>query len=177
MDSGIPCSILRPGVLFGKEDILINNIAWAVRHIPLAIVFGDGECKLQPIHVDDLAALAVQQGKETGNSIINAIGSETFTYRELLITVAEIIGKRRPVVSVPPAIGHLTGWIAGQFLSDVLITRDEIKGLMDNLLYVDSPPTGKTKLTDWAKENADSLGWTYSNELTRRLDREVEYSS
>ncbi|WLE98077.1 MAG: NmrA family NAD(P)-binding protein [Candidatus Electrothrix communis] len=177
MDSGIPCSILRPGVLFGKEDILINNIAWAVRHIPLAIVFGDGEYKLQPIHVDDLAALAVQQGKETGNSIINAIGPETFTYRELLTTVAEIIGKRRPVVSVPPAIGHLTGWIAGKFLNDVLITRDEIKGLMDNLLYVNSPPTGKTKLTDWAKENADSLGRKYSNELTRRLDREVEYSS
>lgn len=177
MDSGISCSILRPGVLFGKEDILINNIAWAVRHIPLAIVFGDGEYKLQPMHVDDLAALAVQQGKETGNSIINAIGPETFTYRELLTTVAEIINKRRPVVSVPPAIGHLTGWVAGKFLNDVLITRDEIKGLMDNLLYVDSPPTGKTKLTDWAKENADSLGWKYSNELTRRLDREVEYSS
>lgn len=175
-DSGIPYSVLRPAVLFGKEDMLINNIAWAVRHIPFLMVFGDGAYKLQPIHVDDMAALAVQQGKETSNTVINAIGPETFTYRELLETVADIIGKRRPVITVPPAIGHLTGWIAGKFLNDVLITRDEIKGLMDNLLYVDSSPTGKRKLTDWAKENADNLGRKYSNELTRRSDREMEYS-
>ncbi|MCI5210776.1 MAG: epimerase, partial [Candidatus Electrothrix sp. ATG2] len=83
--------------------------------------------KLQPIYVDDLAALAVQQGKETSNTVINAIGPETFTYCELLTTVADIIGKRRPVISAPPAIAHLTGWIAGKFLNDVLITRDEIQ--------------------------------------------------
>ncbi|MDU9048522.1 MAG: hypothetical protein Q3M30_06705 [Candidatus Electrothrix sp. Rat3] len=176
MDSGIPYSILRPGVLFGKEDILINNIAWAVRHVPLAIIFGDGEYKLQPIHVDDLADLAVQQGKKTENAVVNAIGPEIFTYRELLESVAEIIGKRRQIIPVPPTVGWLTGWVAGKFLNDVLITRDEIEGLMTNLLYVDTPPTGKTKLTDWAKEHAESLGLKYSNELTRRLNREVGYS-
>jgi NADH dehydrogenase len=177
MESGLSYTILRPGVLFGKEDILINNISWTVRHIPFLMIFRDGAYKLQPIYVDDLADLAVQQGKETSNSIINAIGPETFTYRELLETIAEIIGKRRPVISVSPMIGHWTGWIAGKFLNDVLITRDEIEGLMTNLLYVDVPPTGKAKLTDWAKENANNLGRKYSNELTRRLDREVEYSS
>jgi NADH dehydrogenase len=176
MESGLSYAILRPGVLFGKEDILINNIAWVTRHIPFSLVFGDGAYKLQPIYVDDLAELAVQQGKKTENAVINAIGPETFTYRELLESVAEIIGKRRPVIPVPPAIGHWTGWVAGKFFNDVLITRDEIEGLMTNLLYVDTPPTGKTKLSDWARENAESLGRTYSNELIRRLDRKVEYS-
>ncbi|MCI5158121.1 MAG: NAD-dependent epimerase/dehydratase family protein, partial [Candidatus Electrothrix sp. AUS1_2] len=140
-ESGLSYAILRPGVLFGKEDILINNIAWAVRHIPVSLVFGDGAYKLQPMYVDDLADLAVQQGKGRENTIINAIGPETFTYRELLETVAEIIGKRRPIISVPPSIGWLTGWLAGKFLNDVLITRDEIEGLMSNLLYVDTPTT------------------------------------
>ena len=177
VESEIPHTILRPAVFFGKEDILINNIAWAVRHVPFIMVFGDGTYKLQPIYVDDLAALAVEQGKEADNKIINAIGPETFTYRELLTTVAGIIGKRRPVLSVPPLIGHWTGWIAGKFLNDVLITRDEIDGLMADLLYVNAPPVGETRLTDWAKEHADNLGWKYSNELTRRLDREIEYSS
>jgi NADH dehydrogenase len=176
-ESGVSYAMLRPGVLFGKEDILINNIAWGVRHIPSSLVFGDGAYKLQPIYVDDLADLAVQQGKKTENSVINAIGPETFTYRELLETVAEIIGKHRPVISVSPAVGYVTGWVLGKFLNDVLITRDEIEGLMTNLLYVDTPPTGKTKLTDWAKDNADTLGRKYSNELTRRLDRKVEYSA
>ena len=141
------------------------------------MVFGNGAYKLQPIHVDDMADLAVQQGKESDNKIINAIGPETFTYRELLTVVADIIGKRRPVVSVPPVIGHWTGWVAGKFLNDILITRDEIEGLMSNLLYVDAPPAGKIRLTDWAKKHADTLGRKYSNELTRRSDREMEYSS
>ena len=177
MKSGLSWSILRPAVLFGREDMLINNIAWVVRHIPFSLMFGSGEYKLQPIFVDDLADLAVEQGRNPENSIINAIGPETFTYRELLESVAEIIGKRRPVIPAPPSIGHLTGWIAGKFLNDVLITRDEIKGLMASLLYVDAPPAGKTKLTDWAKEHADSLGRKYSNELARRSDRETGYSS
>ncbi|MCI5224504.1 MAG: epimerase, partial [Candidatus Electrothrix sp. AR4] len=131
----------------------------------------------QPIHVDDLADLAVRHGKETENTVIDAIGPETFTYRDLMKTVAEIIGKRRPIVSVPPGIGYLTGLIIGKLLNDVLITKEEIEGLMTNLLYVDSPPTGNTKLTEWAEKHSETLGRRYSNELARRLDRETEYST
>jgi uncharacterized protein YbjT (DUF2867 family) len=176
-ESGISYSILRPAVLFGKEDILINNIAWVVRHLPVSIIFGDGEYKVQPIYVDDLAALAVEQGKKEENTIVDAIGPETFTYRELVQKVAEIIGKKRPIVSVGPRTGYFIGLIMGKFLNDVLVTKEEIRGLMDNLLYVDSPPAGTTKLTDWAKRHASTLGTKYSNELARRLDRETGYSN
>ncbi len=176
-ESGVSYSILRPAVLFGKDDILINNIAWVVRHLPMSIIFGDGAYKLQPIYVDDLAALAVEQGKKEENTIIDAIGPETFTYRELVETVAEIIGKKRPIISVQPRIAYFIGLILGKFLNDVLITKEEIEGLMTNLLYVDSPPAGTTKLTDWAKKHAATLGMQYSNELARRLDRETGYSN
>lgn len=177
VESGLSHAILRPTVLFGKEDILVNNIAWALRRLPVFGVFGDGRYKLQPIYVDDLAELAVEQGADREHRVIDAIGPETFTYRELVETVGEIIGKRRPVMSVPPRLGHAAGWVVGKLVGDVMITREEIAGLMSNLLYVDSPPAGKTKLTDWARERSSSLGLSYTSELARRKDRRAEYRS
>lgn len=174
-DTGISHAILRPTVLFGKEDILVNNIAWALRRLPVFGVFGDGSYRLQPIHVDDLAELAVVQGGLREDVTIDAIGPETFTYRELAKAVGEIIGKRRPIISVPPWLGYWTGWILGKFVGDVMITREEIKGLMADLLYVDSPPAGETKLTDWAREHANELGKRYASELARRRDRGKSY--
>jgi NADH dehydrogenase len=177
MESGIPYAILRPTVLFGKEDILVNNIAWALRHLPVFGVFGDGNYRLQPIYVDDLAALMAEQGRDSQNRVLDAIGPETFTYRELVQTIGEIIGKRRPVISVPPAIGYAAGWVLGKMVGDVMITREEIEGLMADLLAVDSPPAGSTKLTDWARERAATLGRRYTSEMARRINRETEYAS
>jgi len=174
-ESGLSYAILRPTVLFGKEDILINNIAWMLRRFPVFGVFGDGEYRLQPIYVDDLAKLAVEQGEKGENIIIDAIGPETFTYRELVRTIGRIIGKERPVICVPPSLGYLGGRIVGWLENDVVITRPEIKGLMRELLYVDAPPAGETRLTDWAKAHADSLGRHYASELHRRQDRARGY--
>ncbi|MCH8122921.1 MAG: NAD(P)H-binding protein [Bacteroidetes bacterium] len=176
-DSGISYAILRPTVLFGKEDILINNIAWALRRLPVFGVFGDGEYRLQPIYVDDMAALAVEQGARRDHVTIDAIGPETFAYRELVKVIGETIGKKRPVISVPPAVGVLAAWILGKFVGDVLITHEEIKGLMADLLHVDSPPAGATRLTDWIREHADSLGRKYTSELARRKNTRTEYQS
>jgi uncharacterized protein YbjT (DUF2867 family) len=177
IESGISYAILRPTVLFGKEDILINNIAWGLRHLPVFGVFGDGEYRVQPIYVDDLADLAVKYGKEKQNVIIDAIGPETFTYRELVKKIGEIIATHRPVVSVPPFIGYIAGWIIGKFVNDVMITKEEIEGLMADLLYVDSPPAGSTKLTEWAEKHSGTLGLRYTSELARRKDRKSEYKS
>jgi NADH dehydrogenase len=140
LERALSYAILRPTVLFGKEDILINNIAWVLRRFPVFGVFGDGRYRLQPIYVDDLAALAVRCGKESEDVTIDAIGPETFTYRELVTTIGQIIGRVRPVVSVPPWLAYYAGLAMGKFLGDVVITRDEIRGLMDGLLYVDAPP-------------------------------------
>lgn len=177
IESGLSHAVLRPTVLFGKEDILVNNIAWTLRRLPVFGVFGDGEYKLRPICVDDLAQLAVEQGKLTEDTIIDAVGPETFTYRGLAESIGEIIGKRRPIVSVPPSLGYAAGWLIGRLVGDVVITREEIRGLMDDLLYVDSPAAGSTKLTDWAKERSATLGRRYTSELARRRDRRLAYRS
>ncbi len=168
IETGISYAILRPTVIFGKEDILINNIAWVLRRLPVFGVFGDGMYRLQPIYVRDLAELAVTQGASRADIILNAIGPETFTYRGLVQTVGEIIGAQRPIVSVPPMLGYAAGWVIGKLVGDVLVTKPEIEGLMANLLYVDAPPAGSTRLTDWARAHATTLGKEYSNELARR---------
>jgi NADH dehydrogenase len=175
-ESGLSYAILRPAVLFGGEDILINNIAWALRHLPVFGVFGSGDYRLQPIHVHDFADLAVAQGADRENRTIDAIGPETFTYRELVRELARILGVRRAIVSVPPWLGYATGWMVGKLVGDVVITRDEIEGLMEGLLATDSKPAGTTRLTDWARDHADTLGRHYATELGRRRNRRLAYS-
>ncbi|MGA2747999.1 MAG: NAD(P)H-binding protein [Verrucomicrobiota bacterium] len=174
-ESGLSYAILRPTVLFGREDILINNIAWALRRFPFFAVFGDGSYRLQPIHVDDLAELAVAEGMRTENVVVNAIGPETFTYSELVKAVGGAIGRPRALVNVSPGVGCLLGKLLGWFKHDVFITREEIRGLMSELLYVNTPPTGKTPLTAWVKKNAATLGLRYASELDRRRNRQMAY--
>ena len=177
MASGISYAILRPTVLFGKEDILINNIAWVLRHLPVFGVFGDGQYRVQPIYVEDLADLAVRLGASQENVIVDAIGPETYTYRELAATISRLIGVKRPILSVHPLIGYWAGRLIGSLVGDVMITREEIEGLMAGLLYVDSPPAGSTKLSQWIRDHADTLGQHYTSELARRIDRLSAYQS
>jgi NADH dehydrogenase len=173
--SGLSYAILRPAVLFGEEDILINNIAWALRRLPVFAVFGKGQYRIQPIYVDDLADIAVTEGNTRKNTIIDCIGPETFTYRGLVEEIGDIIGIRRPIISIPPNLGFMFASIIGKLVNDVLITRDEIDGLMQDLLYVESDPTGKTKLTHWAHRHSETLGRKYASELARRTDRKSAY--
>jgi uncharacterized protein YbjT (DUF2867 family) len=174
-ESGLSYAILRPALLFGRESILINNIAWILRSFPVFAVFGPGTYRMQPIYVDDFAGLAVEQGERTENVTMDAIGPETFTYRGLVEKLGGIIGKERPILSVPPTLGYMASKIIGKVVGDVLVTRDEIRGLIDELLCVESPPTGKTRLTDWARDHASFLGRRYQSELARRHDRVSRY--
>jgi len=177
VESGVSYAILRPAVLFGKEDILINNIAWMLRRLPMFGVFGDGQYRLRPIYVDDLAALAVQQGQRRDNAIINAVGPESLTYRQLVEEIGRRIGRPRKIVSVKPGLGYAVAWTLGQLLGDIVITRDEIAGLMAGLLDVAGPATGPTALTAWIDRHAATLGQQYTSELRRRQDRRRAYAS
>jgi uncharacterized protein YbjT (DUF2867 family) len=174
---GVSYCILRPTVLFGKEDVLINNIAWSLRHLPVFGVFGSGDYKLQPIYVDDLAAAAVEHATGQQNEIINAIGQETFTYRELVEVVSRTLGLKRLILGVAPEAGYWSCRFVGMVVRDVVVTREEIRGLMEGRLCVDAPPLGATKLTDWISRHKDTLGRHYTSELARRMDRVSGYRS
>jgi len=176
-ESGLSYAILRPTVLFGREDILINNIAWALRHLPVFGMFGDGAYRLQPIHVDDLAGLAVGAGAARVDQVIEAIGPETYTYRELAARTAQAIGVRRPILAMPKRLAWLAGQAVGALQGDVMITWPEVLGLTAGLLYVDAPPAGTTRLSEWMDRHAATLGRRYTSELARRRDRSSSYRS
>jgi NADH dehydrogenase len=166
--SGLSHAILRPAVLFGGQDILINNIAWGLRRFPLFPIFGDGRYRLQPIHVDDLASLAVEHGRSRDNVVIDAIGPETYEYRDLVRMLGAAIGCEKRIVSVSPRLGYAMGKMIGWWQKDVFITREEIEGLMAGLLCTNSRPTARTRLSEWAVEHAGELGREYRSELARR---------
>jgi NADH dehydrogenase len=176
-ESGVSYAILRPAVLFGREDILINNIAWALRRCPVFGVFGDGTYRLCPIFVDDLARAAVEYGRTAENVTVDAIGPETFTYRGIVETIARIIGENRPVVRMPSRLGWFIGRLIGSLHGDVMITMDEIRGLTADLLHVDSKPLGTTRLTEWVRAHRQTLGRKYTSEMARRIDRHGAYRS
>jgi NADH dehydrogenase len=125
--------------------------------------------------VDDFAALAVEEGRAEGNRMVDAIGPETFTYRELVCRLGQAIGVERPIVSVPASAAYLTARLVGIVTGDVLITRDEIRGLMAGLLCTDSPPVGETSLIAWAEANVDHIGHRYASEVARRKDRQTSF--
>jgi NADH dehydrogenase len=175
--TGLSHCILRPTVLFGKEDILINNIAWCLRYLPVFGIFGDGRYRLQPIYVDDLAEAAVLEAHERTSETIDAIGPETFRYRDMVEMIAAAISVRPRMVFLPSGVAYQMTRVVGWFINDVVITREEIRGLMEERLYVNSRPLGTTKLTDWVHANSRRLGLKYTNEMARRLDRVNQYRS
>ena len=167
--SDISFAVLRPTIIFGgTDDVLINNIAWALRRLPVFGVFGGPQCKIQPVHVDDLAALAVEQCGHTETAVINAVGPETFTFRELVAAVARTLGLRRLLLPVPAFAGMLAGWVIGKIQHDIFLLPDEIRMMRAGLLYVPTPPTCKTRLTDWMREQTAELGRTYSASRSQR---------
>lgn len=173
--SGMPHCILRPTVLFGQEDVLINNIAWGLRRFPVFGVFGSGHYQLQPIYVDDLAEIAVREVTATNTHILEAVGPETFTYRGLVEMIASKLGIKRRIVPLPPQVGYWACRLTGVLVEDVVITREEIRGLMENRLFVPAAPLGWTRLSDWVTQHAATLGLYYTSEMQRRLDRRAEY--
>ncbi|RPJ26371.1 MAG: NAD-dependent epimerase/dehydratase family protein [Chloroflexi bacterium] len=166
-DSGLGYAILRPTVLVGDEDILINNIAYLLRRFPLFALPGDGAYKLQPVYVDDVAELVVEGVYRTDNYIIDAVGPDIFTFKEMVELIGEKIGAKRPLVALPPRLALLAAQFLSLFASDVILTPEEVDGLMAGLLVSKEPPRGKTRLADWLEKNKDKVGAKYASEIKK----------
>ncbi len=166
--AGISYAILRPTVLFGHGDILINNIGWILRHFPVFGMPGRGDYKMQPVCVEDFAALAVASIDGEANIVVDAVGPEIYTFAELLGTVKEILHSRCVIVPLPPTLAWAASKAIGAIMGDVILTMDEVKGLMRNLLVSSHPPPCSTHLSEWLRQNADSIGAHYASELARR---------
>ena len=168
---GIPYTIIRPTLVFGVGDLLLSNMAWALRRSPVFPVFGKGDYQVRPIYAEDLADLAVAAGSESENTVADAAGPDTFTFEGLLRLLASAVGARVRLVHTPPSVGFGLTRLVGLMLRDVVLTRDEVDGLMAGLLTSNSSPTGTTRLADWLDDNGEILGRRYVSERRRNYPR------
>jgi uncharacterized protein YbjT (DUF2867 family) len=174
VDSGLSYAILRPTVIFGAEDILINNIAWFVRHFPVFGIPGDGRYGIRPIYVEDMAQLLAGAVDESGSSVRDAVGPETFSFEELVRLIAVRAGRAVRLIHLPRAVAYVSTAVTGWLVGDVVLTWEEYSGLMSNLLASDGPSTGQTRLSEWLAENSDRVGRKYASELERHYANSIE---
>ena len=166
--SKLSYAIIRPTVIFGTEGILINNIAWLLRRFPIFALFGSGDYRIQPVFVEDVAEIAVSAGYKDDSIIMDAVGPEIFTFDEIVRLIASKIHSRARVVHLRAGLALFLARLIGYMVKDVVITKDEIEGLMSNLLVSEGHPTAQTLLSEWLGHNADKVGIKYISGLERR---------
>jgi nucleoside-diphosphate-sugar epimerase len=174
---GVPYAVLRPAILFGGDGVLLNNVAWLLRHLPVFAVGGKGDYRIRAVHVDDLAALAVAAGQERSNTVVDAVGPERPTFLELVRQLRGAVGSKSVVVRVPGSLVPPVAGLLGLALRDVLLTGDEYRAMADGLADTSGPTTGSIALSAWIDENADTLGRHYASELDRHFRRRGRASS
>jgi NADH dehydrogenase len=168
-EAEISYAVLRPAILFGGDGVLLNNIAWLLRHLPVFAVGGRGDYRIRGIHVDDLARLCIAKGREQEDSVTDAVGPERPTFLELVASVREVTGSRARIVRVPGALVPPMSRLVGLALHDVLLTPDEYWAMASGLADTDGPATGDTRLSDWLQTHPEDLGVHYANELRRHF--------
>jgi uncharacterized protein YbjT (DUF2867 family) len=167
VESSVPYGIVRPTVLFGGGGVLINNIAWLLRRLPVFAIAGSGAYRIRPVHVDDVAAIAVAAGRRDDSVVLDAVGPETYTFEELVGLIAATVGRRPVMLHVPPWVALALATVLGLLVRDVLVTGDELAGLMAELVVTDDPATGTVRLSEWLAEHAGDVGREYASELAR----------
>jgi NADH dehydrogenase len=161
--SGIEHTIVRPTLVFGPRDILINNLAWMLRRTPLFLLPGAGDYQVQPVSVDDVARIAI----ETPTGMVDAAGPETMSFATLVSAIREAVGARARVARGPRTVGLIINSILGRLIGDVIVTADELEGLSRSLLVSGSEAEGTERITDWLREEAATLGRSYTSEIRR----------
>ena len=126
---------------------------------------GRARYRLQPVNVEDLAELAVAAGQAGGNLVMDAAGPEIFTFEEMVRFIARAVGSRALMVHVRPGLALFLSRLVGAIVKDRVLTRDEIEGLMANLLVSSEAPTGRTRFSEWLSQNAASVGARYASEM------------
>jgi uncharacterized protein YbjT (DUF2867 family) len=171
--TGVSYAIARPAVLFGGDGVLINNIAWLLRHLPVFAIGGTGRYRVRGIHVDDLARLCVLLGASEDTVVVDAVGPQSLPFRDLVNTVRTATGSHALVLSAPAPLVIAASRALSLVLRDTLLTGEEYHAMADGLADSDAPASGQIRFTDWITEHANELGRRYANELDRHFRETV----
>jgi uncharacterized protein YbjT (DUF2867 family) len=170
-ETGLAYASLRPSVLFDERGVLLNNMAWLLRRLPVFAVAGGGGYRVRPTHVDDLAALALEAATWSDNRVVDAVGPDRPTFMELVEQIREAVGSRARIVRVPPPVLLVMSKALGAAMHDVLLTRDEYRSMAEGLADSDAAATGPVGVSQWLAEHGDTLGTEYANELDLHFGR------
>jgi NADH dehydrogenase len=124
---------------------------------------------VQPVHVEDLARICTQAGQAGDDIVIDAAGPETMASEKLVALIRDVVRGRAVILHVPPPVMGVAARAPGLLVRDVVLTPDEIDGLMAGLLVSEEPPLGKIRFSDWLDHNGGSIGRRYANELRRHF--------
>jgi NADH dehydrogenase len=167
--SGMSHAIVRPTLVYGPEDILVSNIAWGLRHVPVFLISGDGRSEVQPVSVRDTAAICVEAGAREDDVILDAAGPERWAYEDFVRLIRSAVGGRARIWHSPQPVATGAAWVAGLMLRDVVVTRDELEALGAGLLVSHEKPLCTDRFDTWLGQNADWLGRRYTSELARNF--------
>ena len=168
-ESGVPHAIARPAILFGGHGVLVNNIAWLLRRLPVFAIGGRGDYRLRPIHIDDLATLCADLGARRDTVVADAVGPQSLRFRQMVEEIRAAVGSRSVIVPVPGVMIPLLARGLNVALRDTLLTADEYASMAAGRADSAGPATGKIVFTDWVAEHGDELGRRYANELDRHF--------
>jgi nucleoside-diphosphate-sugar epimerase len=162
-------AIIRPTLIFGQGDILMNNVAWLLRRLPIFALAGDAAYRVRPVHVDDVADLSLRCAVNRGTETVDAVGLDTFTFEELVLQIRGAVGSHARLVHVDPRIARLAASMIGLAVRDVLVTDHELGGLMAEKAYSDAPTTGERRFAPWVRDAGPTLGLRYESEMRRHF--------
>ena len=166
-DSGLSWAIVRPTLIFGQGDILINNIAWLLRRLPIFGIPGRGDYGLQPVAGEDVAEIATWAAEQVDNLTVDAAGPDTVYYSEMVESIAIAVGKHPRFVYMSPRTTMRAVRLLNRFVNDIMLNEPELQGLMEELLVSHERPRGTRRLDNWLLTNAETIGKTYASELDR----------
>jgi NADH dehydrogenase len=167
--SGLSHAIVRPTLVVGPADVLTSNIVWFLRRFPVFPVPGGGPYRLSPITLDDTGRVIADAAVSAEDLDVDAAGPEVFTFRQYLELLARACGLRRWIFGAPSWLSLAAIRVVELFVRDVILTREELLGLEQELLLTRAPPLGTESVERWLFENASSLGRHYVNDIRRHF--------
>ncbi len=167
--SGLSHAIVRPTLVFGPDDLLLNDVAWTLRRAPVFLVPGDGGYEVQPVSVVDTARICVEAGGAGDDTVVDAAGPDRLPFGELVRMIRDAIGSRSRIHSAPPWLALAASRLLGLIVRDIPLTREEMDALRAGLLVSHEPPLGVDRFADWLAASGHTLGRTYASELGRNF--------
>ena len=128
-------TILRPSVVYSVDDNFTTNFMTLLSRLPIFPLYYSGKTKFMPIHSSDLVEVIFKViSQNIYSQVIECVGSETITLKEILEKLLNLIGKKRLLLPMPLFLGKLTAQIF-QLFPKPLLTKDQLKLLQyDNII-------------------------------------------